>query len=273
MTRHFYDHPLVKLHYYKYGNGKRNMLCFHGFGMHGKQFRVLEESLGSEYTFYGFDLFFHKETKLVDQSINVIKKGISKQQYADLIVDFCKHEQIDRFSVIGYSMGSHYATAITEQLSERIDAYIVAAPAALNPGKAVRFFSKNKLGNKILEGLVLNEKVLFSFLSLYRRFGFVDQAGYQVLLNEMSTDELRLNFYASLTYLRSFDTDEARLTKVLQQENIKSIFIFGDRDKMYPQSIGKKLVPKLNRAEVLVLDVNHEMINKDFADKLSRLLI
>ena len=62
MTQHYFENDLVNLHYYKFGSGPKAMLCFHGYGMHGKQFKLLESSLGHAYTFYGFDLFFHKET-------------------------------------------------------------------------------------------------------------------------------------------------------------------------------------------------------------------
>ena len=61
MTDHYFENALVKLHYYKFGNGPQIMLCFHGYGMHGKQFKILEgTALASKYTFYGFDLFFHR---------------------------------------------------------------------------------------------------------------------------------------------------------------------------------------------------------------------
>src|SRR5476651_279322 len=99
MTDHYFENDLVNLHYYQFGNGPNAMLCFHGYGMHGKQFKILETELGSKYTFYGFDLFFHKETKLKDQSLSNVKKGISKKELAALISAFCKYEGIGRFSV------------------------------------------------------------------------------------------------------------------------------------------------------------------------------
>jgi hypothetical protein len=81
-----------------------------------------------------------------------------------------------------------------------------------------------------------------------------------------------LDFYASLTYLRFLDTDFVQLEQALQQHQVKSIFIFGKRDKMYPKKIGNLLIPKLQSAEVIVLDENHELINKNFADTLSAIL-
>jgi hypothetical protein len=41
---------------------------------------------------------------------------------------------------------------------------------------------------------------------------------------------------------------------------------------MYPKKIGNYLISKLKSAEVIVLDENHELINKNFADTLSAIL-
>ena len=271
MTGHYFENALVKLHYYKFGSGRQNMLCFHGYGMHGKQFTILEESLGSKYTFYGFDLFFHKETKLKDQSLAAVKKGITKTELADFIRDFCRHESIEHFSVIGYSMGTHYATAITEELPEMVDEYIVAAPMCLEPGALITFFSRNKAGNKILEKFALSEKALPTLLKLTKRLRFIDASAYKILYHEVNTPELRFNFYANFTYLRFLETNETRLLQVLATQNIKSIFIFGKHDKNFPR--GKDtFILALKHAEIVVLNESHQMINQNFASKLSGLL-
>ncbi|MEO6149642.1 MAG: alpha/beta hydrolase, partial [Mucilaginibacter sp.] len=213
MTDHYFENDLVKLHYYKFGNGPQAMLSFHGFGMHGKQFRLLEDTFGDKYTFYGFDLFFHKETKLQDQSLSAVKKGLQKKQLAALITDFCKLENIDRFSVIAYSMGTHYATAVVEELGHLINEYIVAAPSSINPGTLVAYFGKNKTGNKLLEKLVLSERALINMLNFAKWFRLIDRPGRQILYNEISTAQLRFNFYGCFTYLRFLETDETRLLK------------------------------------------------------------
>lgn len=249
------------------------MLCFHGFGMHGKQFINLEPALGKKYTFYGFDLFFHKQTKLHDQSLTAVKKGISKKELAVLMTEFCKHEHINRFSIIAYSMGTHYATAVTEEMGDRIDEYILAAPSSVYPGAVIRLFSKNRMGNRLLEKLVLSKKALINMLNMVKWFRLIDDVGRNILYNEIATAELRFNFYACFTYLRFLETNEARLIKSLTENNIRSIFIFGKRDKMYPPGIGKAFFAKLKQAEVVILDENHEMINQNFVSTLSRLLL
>ena len=249
------------------------MLCFHGYGMHGKQFKILEADLGSKYSFIGFDLFFHKETKLKDQSLATIKTGISKNELVALIEDFCKYEHIGRFSVLAYSMGSHYATTVVEQLAQLVDEYIVAAPMCLKPGKLITYFSKNKTGNKILEKLVLSDKALISMLKWFRRLRLLDATEYKILYSEIASPELRFNLYASFTYLRVLEADKPRLLHVLNEQNIKSIFIFGKRDKSFQPGIGKDFIAKLKRAQTIILDEGHEMITTNFASSLTNLLL
>lgn len=273
MTNHYFENDFIKLHYYKFGSGPQHMLCFHGFGMHGKQFRVLEEKLGHKYTFWGFDLLFHKQTMLKDQSLATVKKGFSKKQLAAVINEFCIHEQIDSFSVIGYSMGTHYATGLVEEMPERINEYIVAAPSSLNPGSIVRFFGKNKVGNKILEKLILSEKVALNLLSLFKRLQLIDEAVRDILFKEVNTPELRFALYATFTSLRRFETDEDKLISAFKKHQIKSIFIFGKRDKNYLPAIGKAFFKKHTPSEIIILDENHEMINPNFATRLAGLLL
>lgn len=273
MTDHYFENDFIKLHYYKFGNGPKHMLCFHGFGMHGKQFRVLEEKLGHEYTFWGFDLPFHKQTVLKDQSLPTIKKGYTKQQLTDVVRAFCKHEHITSFSVIGYSMGSHFATILVEEMPEAIHEYIVAAPTSLNPGALIRFFGTNKVGNKILEKLTLNGKATLGLLNLLNKLRVIDNEVRAILYNEVATPKLRYSLYACFTSLRKLETDEDKLIQSLQDFNIKSIFIFGKRDRNYLPAIGNAFFKKYTPTEIVVLDENHEMINKNFASRLTDLLL
>ena len=273
MTEHYFEHPLVRLHYYRFGTGKQNMLCFHGYGMHGKQFRILEPVLGDKYTFYGFDLFFHQETRLHNESLDEVKRGISKQELSELIEAFCKHETIGRFSVIGYSMGSHHATTIVEQLPQFVNEYIVIAPSSLRPVPLIYFLSTNSRGNRIFEKLMLSNNGLRRLLHLCKFLRIIDDTGHKILYNEIGTPELRFSFYASVTYIRHLATNEPHLIKVLNEQNIKSIFIFGKRDFMYPERIGRKLVTKLKIAKSITLDENHDMINHNLATTLSRTLL
>ncbi len=272
MTNHYFENELVKMHYCQFGNGNKAMLCFHGYGMHGKQFRHLEENLGDDYTFYGFDLFFHKQTRLIDESVINVKKGISKKELTKFFVRFCDSKSIDNFSVLAYSMGSFYACTLAEEVPERINELIIAAPASFNPGKVVTFLSTNAIGNKLLERLALSNTGMTGLLALLKRIKVIDQNAYEILYREIATPQLRFAFFACASYLRFLRLDSGLFVQQLNQHQIKSIFIFGKRDKSYPAKIGETIIPKIKLAKQLVIDENHDLVNKNFAEKLAILL-
>lgn len=268
MTEHFFDHPTAHIHYYKFGRGTRNMLGFHGYGMHGKQFKVLEESMGERYTFYGFDLFFHKQTRLHNQSLQEIRRGISKEELTQLFLDFCTWEQIDRFSLIAYSMGTHYASSLLEVCADRVDEYIAIAPSCLRPEPFLYFLSKNRAANFLLRKLSSSNTGMFRLLDLCKSLGILDNRAREILIREIETPELRLAFYACITYLRHLDLDRAQFIRSINTAAIKTLFIFGSRDRVYPEKIGEKVLPLLQHSRKLVLNEGHELINQQLADAL-----
>jgi pimeloyl-ACP methyl ester carboxylesterase len=228
--------------------------------------------MGDQYTFYGFDLFFHKETILRDQSVTAVKKGISKSRLAALFKDFCEKTGVDRFSIIAYSMGSHYATSLVEEMPEQIEELFIAAPSSLKPGKIITFLSANRLGNKVFERMALSDRGMTGLLSVLKKIKIIDQKAYDILFREISTPDLRFSFYACTSYLRFLKLNAEKFIDKLNEHKIRSIFIFGERDRNYPPEIGEAVIPKINLARQLVINENHDMINRNFANVLSGLL-
>ncbi|TKB98987.1 alpha/beta fold hydrolase [Pedobacter cryophilus] len=110
----FFRSEIANFHYHQYGNGNKIMLAFHGFGMRGNQFKVLEESLGQHYKIYSFDLFFHGETELFDTSRKAVKQSINKALFAKEIIKFLRHLGImdQKFELLSYSIGSKLALSL-----------------------------------------------------------------------------------------------------------------------------------------------------------------
>jgi len=272
MTDHFFNHELVKLHYYRFGSGPKAMLCFHGYGMHGKQFSVLKEMLGNEYTFYGFDLFFHKETKLHDQSLSNVKKGLTKLDFVQLMNSFCEHEAIDRYSVIGYSLGTHYATVLAEGNASRIDQLFLLAPSFLKIFPPFQVLSKNRIANYAFHKFFMSKKGIDLMLDLCRRLRLIDLKSHRILSSEMATSDLRFAFYANVTYLRHLQVDKNVLIQVLNSNKVDCFFIFGIRDKMYPSHLADELIAKLNTAQKIMIDEDHDLVNHNLPAKLYALI-
>lgn len=268
MTHHYFEHDLVKLSYYKFGHGPQPMLCFHGYGMHGRQFLPLEQAMGHRYTFYSFDLFFHEHTQLKESQLERVKKGITPNELCQLILAFLEKEQLNRFSVIGYSMGSHYAATIASQMAQRIDEWIVIAPMFLKPPLILEFLTRNKFGNQLFGWLLLKKSVAEGILKFARRIRLFDQTIHDVLHKEIATPELRFMMFASLTYIKNLRINQAELAKILNSGGGKNYFIFGTRDKLFPATIARTIMNSLSKTEYISLDENHDMVNHNLAETL-----
>lgn len=272
MTAHFFNHSLVNLHYYRFGNGPKTMLCFHGYGMHGKQFSILKEKLGHEYTFFGFDLFFHKKTKLQDQSLEQVKKGISKVDFCELITAFCDYEGIDRFSIISYSMGTHYASVLAEREALRIDKLFILAPSFLKIFSPLQLVSKNVMANYAFRKLFLSKNGIKVTLKVCKKLRILDEKSHRILTSEMATPDLRFAFYANVTYLRYLQTKPDALVAALNENKVDCHFIFGQRDKMYPSHLADELIAQSSYVRKTTIDEDHDMVNLNLPAKIYQLL-
>ncbi len=268
MHLYFYHHPQVKLAYYKFGIGTKAMLCFHGFGMHGRQFSLLEKAYGQEYTFYGFDLYFHEQTELTSNSLDTVKKGLNKQLLSEIIEGFCVKNAILRFSMIAYSMGTHYASTLLEHIPGRIDLFIAIAPSFLKPARILTLLGQNKLANNVLKKLIFSHSGLENLLKLSRRLGMVDEKGYEILAKEIATPTLRYNFYACITYLRFLSLDSKTFIEKANLEKIRIIFIFGSTDTSYPSTMNDGVLEALDQSEKLIVSGGHELINSKLPEIL-----
>ncbi|HTM99944.1 MAG TPA: alpha/beta hydrolase [Pedobacter sp.] len=271
MTSHFFNHSIVNLHYYRFGEGEKVMLCFHGYGMHGRQFKWLKERFGNEYTFYGFDLFFHEQTELKDNAIAQIKKGLSKTEFCDIISSFCKSQSIEGFSIMAYSLGTNYAVVMAESGLFKIDTLYLMAPAFLKIPPIFKMLARNALANLVFRKVLLSKNGVKLMLSFSKGIGVIDSKNHEILKKEMATPDLRFAFYATVTYLRFLRPVQQKLVENLNKQAIKCFFIFGERDQMFPQHIADGMIAQLNFAQKVVLDEDHDLVNANLAGHLARL--
>lgn len=268
MTKYFFAHSLAKVCYYKFGSGANVLLCFHGLGMHGKQFHCLAQELGDEFTFYGFDLFFHKETALMDNSLENIKYGLSPKVFATFIEDFCMENRIEKFSVMGYSMGTFYGAVLLEHLPQYVERAFFIAPSFLKVKPMLKFLSANKFGNLLFEKLALSENGLYNLVRFVKTIRVLDGKSAEILWKEIATPQLRFNLYANITYLKHLKINISSLSKKSNALNIPLYFIFGKEDKAVSPNLSAKVIKNFATARVFIASQGHDLVNKNLTRKM-----
>ncbi|MBC7914564.1 MAG: alpha/beta hydrolase [Pyrinomonadaceae bacterium] len=266
----FFTNNKTQLHYYTYGNGTEAMLAFHGFGMKGTQFSVLEPAFAERYTIYSFDLFFHGQTKLLDESLGVIRKGMSSSEFAGGIAEFIKKMGFIKVSLLSYSMGALMAFSIIESIPQYVNKAFFIAPDGIRPNKILQFGSRNRIMNRIFYKLVYSPKTVQLILNSLLKYRYIDDSLHRILQGEFGTVETRLTCYQAITYHASLRFNKNKLAAIINRNCIKTYFYFGETDRLFPPSIGREFTAILENTSLNILNTGHELVNKDLSEFINR---
>lgn len=269
----FFENNFARLHYYEYGTGSEILIAFHGFGMRGNQFSKLENALGDRYKIYSFDLFFHGETQLIDDTVNTIRKGLNAPEIAHAIDDFLTSigKKDASFSLLSYSIGAKLALAVLQTFPKRVNnAYFIAADGfETNP--ILKICSSKHINNWMLK-LVYNPKILNYILNTLYKYKYVDDALHRILSFEFSTQPYRMISYKTITYYSRLKFSRQHLAQLINDNNIEAHFFFGKTDKLFPAGIAQRFGKLLNQPNIHIFNQGHELINDDLNTYLKNLV-
>jgi len=257
----YFETDLIKFHYHQYGSGKEIMLAFHGFGMRGTQFHVLEEAFAEKYTIYSFDLLFHGNTEVKDTSLSAVRKGLKPAEFGAQIEQFLNEKDISAVSLLSYSIGSRFAWALIEAIPERIRKTYFIAPDGIKPNRLLSFGERNPLINALFYKLVYSPRTVKFCLNQLYKFKYIDASLHRILDFEFGTVETRLTCYNTITYFNKLRFQKKKLAELINKYQIDCHFYFGKKDKLFPASIGSDFGKLLNKPQMHVFDEGHELIN------------
>lgn len=261
---------LGKVHFHEYGTGNKPLLAFHGYGMTGKQFHVLEQSILPKYHIYGFDHFFHGDSKLDGWTEQQILAGMPKNLVRNYMQEWFNIYGEQRISVMGYSIGANLALILVEEYPHLIDDVILMAPDGLSVYKSLHFILHKPLG-RVLFGWATKSKWLAPFiLKTVKKTGLIDESLYQIAYNEIDTEQKRLDTYYTLNLIRLLKPDAAAVAGLINQYKIKCLLIFGRHDHLFPKSAAMPFIGMLNDAEVHEVELGHWLVIKALDEYLAK---
>jgi pimeloyl-ACP methyl ester carboxylesterase len=261
---------LGKVHFYEYGTGQKPLLAFHGYGMTGEQFLVLEKSILPQYHIYSFDHFFHGGSELQGWTEKEIVAGMPKQMVHIYMQEWFKVYGEQRFSIMGYSIGANIALILIEEYAHLIDDVILMAPDGISVFKGFHFLMHNPFG-KLLFKVAAKSKWLAPFvLQFAKRVGIIDDNLYQIAYNEVDTEQKRLDTYYTLNLIRLLKPNIEKIAGLINQHKINCRLIFGKNDNLFPKSAAMPFIGMLHNAEVHELALGHWLVVKALDEYLVR---
>ena len=258
-------------HYHEYGSGTKPMLAFHGYGMTGKQFHVLENSILKDYHVYGFDHFFHGQSKLTGWAEKQITTGIPKVMVKAYAEEWFKAHGRQRFSVMGYSIGANIALILLEEYPDLIDEIILMAPDGLSVYKGFHFLTHKPVGRYFFRAVTKSKWLAPSLLKNLKKVGFIDESLYQIAYNEIDTEQKRQDVYYTLNLIRLLRPDTTKIAQLINRHHIKCRLIFGLHDNLFPKSAAMSFVKSVPNAEVHEVALGHWLVVKKLDEYLVNL--
>lgn len=264
---------LGKIHFHEYGEGSKPMLAFHGYGMTGKQFHVLKKSVLKEYKVYGIDHFFHGESTLTGWTERQIITGMPRHMVKLYLEEWFNTYGRQRISLMAYSIGANLALILLQEFPEWIDELILMAPDGLAPYKGFEFIQQHPVGRQLFRRATKSRWLAPSVLKGLKNLKVIDENLYTIAYNEIDTPKKRQDVYYSLNLIKLLRPDNHKVVQLINQHQIKSTFIFGKDDLLFPKRAAMPILEQLNNATIHEVPMGHWLVTPELDEYLVNLAV
>jgi pimeloyl-ACP methyl ester carboxylesterase len=256
----------VELEYEVYGSGKKVMLAFHGFGNQASDFKILETSVGRTHRIIAFNLPFHGASRF---HVNRKNQSPSKKEFKIIFQKFLEKNNIDHFSVMGFSLGGKIALQLTEFFPDKIDLVLLFAPDGLMHTGLIEFAAGNPLGRIFFKRIVHDPSGFLKLLQFVQRSGIIDKKLIDFVEYSLRCSVRRQQLWNVWNCFRHIHPDITEIQKLMNKNSITIHLFFGRYDNVIPPSAGKSFAKKLKQQNTIhILDTGHHMLTKKLNDYL-----
>ena len=243
-----------ELAYQQFGQGPAVLLAFHGFGQSSQVFASLETSMGTQFTIFAIDLFFHGDSQYGS------KQPLAKADWHRLLMAFLNHKRIDRFSLLGFSLGGRFALASVEIFSSRIDQLFLIAPDGITRNVWYRLATGSAPGRWLFGYVLYHLSLLIRSGRALVWFGLLNRSLLRFAEVTLATPRQRTQAYQSWTRFRLLQPDLQAIGNLLNNSSIRVCFFTGALDRIVPGFYVLPLTKRLTQYTLTVLPARHNQL-------------
>jgi pimeloyl-ACP methyl ester carboxylesterase len=179
-----------ELFYSVSGIGNHAVLMFHGFGQNHSIYDPYYKNAPS-CCYYALDLFYHGKSTRPDTQL-------SSEDWLEIMQVFLNKEQIDDFSVIGFSLGGRFALFMALHFQLRIKHLILIAPDGFY--RSPWYLMSTSWPTQLFFSFLVNHRTSFNtVMKLLKIIGFVNASMTKFIDRELSNDADLKRVYRSWT--------------------------------------------------------------------------
>lgn len=248
-----------KISYEKTGNGLPPLLLFHGFGQTHKVFKPLVDSLKDKYTCYSFDLFYHGQSSAPkDQPLEI-------STWDKIFQMFVEKEQLEDFSIGGFSIGGKYLLPIIMEHPSRISQVIFIAPDGIKTNIWYKLATYPAPLRKFFRSMIRYPQRFFLISRSLRRLRIIDKRLGFFIEKQMQSPTQRSRLYDTWAGVRRFKFKTRDIKHVLIENQISTNIFLSKNDKIIPVKPFKRFCRKIPSCKLKLFDCGHYDLIKNVA--------
>lgn len=263
-----YNH--IRWEYELIGTGPETLFAFHGFGRHSSDFKAFEPALGKKYTIVSINLSYHGNSFTPR---DVGHRGMSHEELTGLLESYLRPANIQRFSLMGYSLGGKIALLLLAHFPQKINDVFIISPDGIGENAWFSFSSRTLLGRWIFRRIVKHPGWFFRLTGWLKNRGLLHEKLYLFMMGQLDTFPKREQVYHIWLIFRRFKLDLPKIAAILNQSSIRFHLFYGKYDRVIPPVRGERFVKRLkNKTCLHMVESGHRLVNEKMNAELDRIV-
>lgn len=246
------------LAYEKYGSGNAVHLLFHGFG---QDMRVYDSflSLRKETdTYIVFDIFYHGHSRWKSSN-----HSLTKEMWKEIIQQLMSKEGIEKFHLIGYSMGGKFSLTTYELFAEHIQSLLLIAPDGIKTGFWYNMATFSGIFNRVFKHIVFHPERFFKIMKVLKKVGILQKSLLKFVKSQMKTRTMRAQVYFTWVVFKPLQPSLGEIIKSLRKHQTPITLVTGKYDKMVSIVNLKRFTSKIPHIKIIELESGHNTLIDD----------
>lgn len=257
-----YIHNDVECEYHVFGNGKRVLYCFHGFGGSMHDWSVFAPWLADAFTIYSFTDFFHGSTSFPVERIK--KDPLTKTEVSERFESFAKDYSHDRISLMAFSSGGRIALTLIEMDKLKIEETWLFAADGLKISFWNRLFCNYSFVQRIYNNIVQNPEPFFRWVKIAVKVKLLSRDLAKFVLFSMRSEKKRQLIYYYWMFYRNIKPNKKNLARSINESDNKIHLIMGARDQVIPTKSAFTFARTLDKdIGILIVDDGHLLLSDE----------
>lgn len=249
-----------ELFYTRIGNGSKTLLLFHGFGQDHSVFVSLANTLSDEYTCYLIDIYFHGKSRW-----HADDRPLEKDEWKSIIENVLSVNNIQEFSLFGYSMGARFVFATLEAFPAGVKELVLVAPDGIKTSMWYSLATYPTMMRAFFKSMIDHHSRFLGIARVLSKFRLMDRGLIRFAEFQMNSEEKRKRVYYSWVVFRRFRFDMGIIARLINDHSIALTVVVGKHDKVIRPENMNRLLRYTPRHRFVVLEAGHNNLLSDSA--------